>query len=341
MENSHIKINHNEKIFIAGGSGMVGSAVNRALQKKGYGCTSNSEIIYAPSRKELDLTDHKAVNDWFEKFKPTVVIIAAAKVGGILANNKYPYDFLLDNLKIQTNLIEISWLKGVKRLLFLGSSCIYPKFAKQPIKEEYLLTDYLEKTNECYAIAKISGLKLCEALNIQHGFDAISLMPTNLYGIGDNYNLNNSHVMPALIRKYAEAKKNNLDYVTCWGSGEPMREFLFVDDLADACIFALENWDPKEPSSPKKSNGENLYWLNVGSNYEISIKDLAKKISKIIGFTGQTNWDRDKPDGTPRKKLDITNLSNIGWNAKTNLDDGINLTYKNFCKIYKSNLLRD
>ncbi len=328
------QIKIDEKILIAGSSGMVGSAINRALLKRGYGNKSTGGEIYTPSRKELDFSNFEKLLDWFYKFQPTVVIIAAAKVGGILANKNNPYDFIFENLKIQINIIEISRICKVKKILFLGSSCIYPKLSKQPIKEEYLLKSALEKTNEFYAIAKIAGLKMCEAINTQYDFDAFSLMPTNLYGPRDNYNLENSHVLPALIRKFDEAKRNNLYQVKCWGSGKPLREFLYVDDLADACIFVLEKINQRE----KKLENN---WLNVGSEFEISIKNLAIKISKIIGFNGEIIWDLSKPDGTPRKKLDTSILENMGWKAKTNLNDGIAITYKNYLNELEKNSLRD
>ena len=312
---------------------MVGSAINRALLKKGYGNKSNGGDIFTPSRKELDFSNYEKLLNWFNKFQPSVVIIAAAKVGGILANKNNPYDFIFENLKIQINIIEICRICKIKKIIFLGSSCIYPKLSDQPIKEEYLLKSPLEKTNEFYAIAKIAGLKMCEALNVQHDFDAFSLMPTNLYGPRDNYNLENSHVLPALIRKFDEAKRNNLNQVKCWGSGKPLREFLYVDDLADACIFVLENINQRE-----KIFANN--WLNVGSEFEISIKDLAIKISKIIGFNGEIIWDLSKPDGTPRKKLDTSILENMGWKAKTNLNDGIAITYKNYLNELENNSLR-
>ncbi len=312
---------------------MVGSAINRAFLKKGYGNKSTGGDIYIPSRKELDFSNFEKLLEWFHEFKPTVVIIAAAKVGGILANKNNPYDFIFKNLNIQTNIIETCRICKIKKILFLGSSCIYPKLSKQPIKEEYLLKSPLEDTNQFYAIAKIAGLKMCEALNSQYDFDTFSLMPTNLYGPKDNYNLENSHVLPALIRKFDEAKKNNLNQVICWGSGKPLREFLYVDDLADACIFALENINQRE----KKLENN---WLNVGSEFEISIKNLAIKISKIIGFSGEIKWDLTKPDGTPRKKLDTSRLENMGWKAKTNLDDGILNTYKNYLYELEKNSLK-
>ena len=264
-------INKEEKIFIAGSSGMVGSAIKRSLVGKGYGDENQGGSILCPTRKNLDLEDSLEVENWFKIHKPTVVIIAAAKVGGIYANSSMPYEFLINNLKIQTNLIEQSFLNNVKRLLFLGSSCIYPKLSKQPILEEYLLSDYLEKTNETYALAKITGIKLCQSLRKQYGFDAISLMPSNLYGPGDNYHHLDSHVLPALIKKILDAKLTGKNDIVCWGTGKPLREFLYVDDLADACIFALEKWDPNSNDAPKDINGEILYWLNVGSKFEISM----------------------------------------------------------------------
>ena len=327
--------NQGKIIMIAGVRGMVGSAIYRAFLNKdsSYNNESNSYLI--PSRKDLDLTVYNQVEDWFKENKPNIVIIAAAVVGGIYANKKYPTQFILENLKIQNNLIEISRKYGVEKLLFLGSSCIYPKYASQPITEEALLSGGLEPTNEFYAIAKIAGIKLCEALNIQYGFKSISLMPTNLYGPGDNYHSMNSHVMPALIKKIIDAKYKNVKSISCWGTGKPLREFLYVDDLAEACLFALDNWDPYENDSPKDMQGNPLFILNVGSEYEISIKDLAHKIAEIVGYDGNIFWDNEKPDGTPRKKLDTSRMSNLGWKAKTDLDTGIKLTlnaYKNELK---------
>ena len=318
-----------DKIFIAGGSGMVGSAIKRLMIKKGYGNKKYGGKLLTPSSKELDLLNYSSVKEWFGIHKPDIVIIAAAKVGGILANNNYPSDFLLQNLKIQSNLIELSFLNKVKRLLFLGSSCIYPKFSKQPIKEESLLTGELEKTNEWYAIAKITGLKLCEALKIEKGFDAISLMPTNLYGQNDNYSLDNSHVMAAFIRKFHEAKINNLQTVTCWGSGSPLREFMHVDDLADAIIFALEFWKPAQNKSLETKN-KNIFYLNVGTGEDISIKSLAEKISKKFNYKGKIIWDNLKPDGTPKKQLNIERIKNLGWSPKIGLDYGIEKTISSF-----------
>lgn len=323
-------ISHNETIFVAGGSGMVGSSLCRNLYKSGYGNKDLKGKIYSPSRNELDLLNYSDVEKWFDKNKPTVVIIAAARVGGIRANSSYPTEFILENLKIQSNLIEIAWKYNVKRLLFLGSSCIYPKFAKQPIKEEYLLSSDLEPTNEWYAIAKIAGIKLCQALRIQYGFDAISLMPTNIYGPGDNYKLYDSHVLPALIKKFDDAIKGSQDNVYCWGSGKPYREFLHVDDLAKACIFALENWNPSAANAPVDNKNKPLTYLNVGSGTEISIKDLAELVADESGFKGEIKWDSSKPDGTPRKLLDITKIKSIGWEPSINLRQGIKDTIITF-----------
>ena len=327
------KISLNEKIFVAGAKGMVGKSICRALLKKGYGKANEGELLI-PSREELDLLDVNAVKKWFKINKPTVVIIAAAKVGGILANSKYPTQFLLDNLKIQNNLIENSWQTDVKRLAFLGSSCIYPRFAHQPIKEESLLNGKLEETNQWYAVAKISGIKLCEALRKQYNFDAISLMPTNLYGPGDNYHPQNSHVMAAFIKRFYEASLKSLPSVTCWGTGKPQREFLYVDDLGDAIVFALENWDPSSSDAPKDENNNNLTILNVGTGKDITIKELAYKISNLVNYKGKIIWDKSKPDGTPRKLLNISKIQDLGWEPKTSLDDGIKKSIEKFRKDY-------
>lgn len=297
-----------DRIYVAGHRGMAGRAICRAFKRSGY-----HQIITA-SRSELDLLDGGAVEAWFAKHQPTIVVLSAAKVGGILANSTYPADFLLENLKIQTNVIETAWHSGVRRLLFLGSSCIYPKFAEQPIKEEALLTGPLEPTNEWYAIAKIAGIKLCEALRAQHGFDAISLMPTNLYGPGDNYHPTNSHVLPGLIRRFQEAVDMKADVVTCWGTGTPLREFLHVDDLGNACVFALEHWYP--------GFGE-LGYLNVGTGVDLCIRDLAEAVSKATGFSGSIQWDTTKPDGTPKKQLDVSRLASLGWHASIPLAEGL------------------
>ena len=326
-------INKNDLIYVAGHNGMVGKAITRFLKNNSY------KNLLLPNRKDLDLLNTIEVENWFYKNKPEVVILAAAKVGGIEANNNYPADFILENIKIQTNIIENSWKIGVKKFLFLGSSCIYPKLAKQPLKEEYLLTGQLEPTNEPYAIAKIAGIKLCSALKKQYGFDAISLMPTNLYGPGDNYNLNNSHVMPALIRKFYDAKLNKKSEVICWGTGAPKREFLYVDDLAEAAIFILENISSE--SNPNNKFSLNLDSLiNVGTGLDISIKDLAEMIAKELNYKGNIKWETNKPDGTPRKLLDVSQLKKLGWQAKTSLEKGIKLTIKNFEKEFKNKSIR-
>lgn len=325
-------ISKSERFFIAGSRGMVGQAIIKALRISGYGEKEHGGIFLTPSREELNLLNTEDVEKWFLINKPTVVVLAAAKVGGIQANNSMPADFILENLKIQNNVIENSWKTNVKRFLFLGSSCIYPKSAKQPIKEEYLLNSKLEKTNEFYAIAKICGIKLCESLRKQYNFDAISLMPTNLYGPNDNYDLNNSHVMPALIKKFLKAKKNNYKSVTCWGSGSPLREFMYVDDLAEASIYCLENWDLNSENAPKDKEGNPLTLLNVGTGKDISIKELALKIASITGFKGDIIWDKSKPDGTKRKLLNINRIRNLGWEAKIDLDEGINRTINDIKK---------
>jgi len=320
------KINLNDKIFIAGGKGMVGSAIIRGLKKHGYGNIKNGGQILAPSSTELNLLDSQAVKEWFKKNKPSVTILAAGKVGGIIANSSLPTDFILNNLKIQNNVMEYSWLYGVKRLLFLGSSCIYPKNSQQPIIEEYLLKGELEKTNEWYAIAKIAGIKLSQALRQQHNFDSISLMPTNLYGPNDNYHPINSHVIASFIKKFKDAAKANSSSVTCWGTGKPLREFLHVDDLASAAIFCLENWDPDSIDSPRDSEGNILNYLNVGTGKDISIKNLAELIAKLTKYKGLINWDLSKPDGTPRKLLNVERIKKLGWEPTINLKEGIERT---------------
>ena len=323
-----------DRIFVAGHRGMAGSAICRALERAGY-----SQILTA-TRQELDLLDGQAVERWFGEHKPTVVVLAAAKVGGIHANNTYPADFLLDNLRIQTNVIETAWRSGVRRLLFLGSSCIYPKFAEQPIREEALLTGPLEPTNEWYAIAKISGIKLCQALRLQHGFDAISLMPTNLYGPGDNYHPTNSHVLPALIRRFHEAAERGDASVTCWGTGTPLREFLHVDDLGEACVFALEHWDPDGADAPRDSTGEPLTFLNVGSGVDLSIQELAEAVATATDYLGAIHWDSSKPDGTPKKQLDVSRLATLGWKARIPLADGLKITVALFREQLQQQLVR-
>ena len=301
----------NSKIYVAGHNGMVGSAILRALKKQGY------TNIITRTHKELDLCRQDMVEKFFEEEKPEYVFLAAAKVGGIVANKEALADFMYDNMILEMNVIHSSFKNNCKKLEFLGSSCIYPKMAHQPIKEEYLLTGELEKTNEAYALAKISGLKYCEYLNIQYGTDYISVMPTNLYGPNDNYHPTHSHVLPALIRRFHEAKENNLPYVTCWGDGTPLREFLYVDDLADLCVFLMNNYSGNET-------------VNAGTGKEISIKDLTQLVAKVVGYEGEIRWDTTKPNGTPRKLLDVSKTKELGWNYKTELEDGIRLAYNDF-----------
>ena len=310
-----------DRIYVAGHRGMAGSAICRALLRSGYGDPGQGGALLSATREELDLLDPSAVAAWFAINKPTIVVLAAAKVGGIAANSAYPADFLLENLKIQTHVIESAWRSGVRRLLFLGSSCIYPKLAEQPIREEALLSGALEPTNEWYAIAKISGIKLCEALRAQHGFDAISLMPTNLYGPGDNYHPTNSHVLPALIRRFHEAAEANSPSVTCWGTGKPLREFLHGDDLGEACLFALEHWQP---------GSDQLQFLNVGTGIDLSIRELAEAVAAATGFQGEICWDASKPDGTPKKQLDVSRLAALGWRARIPLSEGLASTVAEF-----------
>uniref|UniRef100_UPI0040565CCD GDP-L-fucose synthase n=1 Tax=Candidatus Electronema sp. TaxID=2698783 RepID=UPI0040565CCD len=298
-------------IYIAGHRGLVGSAICRALAQAG--CAN----LLTRTHAELDLTDQAAVRRFFAEARPDFVFLAAAKVGGIHANNSSPADFIRDNLLIQTNIIDAAWRSGVKKLLFLGSSCIYPKFAPQPMREEHLLTGPLEPTNEWYAIAKIAGIKMCQAYRKQHGFDAISLMPTNLYGPGDNFDLHSSHVLPALIRKFHEAKLNQLPEVEIWGSGRPKREFLHVDDLASACLFLMDKYSSAEI-------------INIGSGQEVTIAELASLVKEIVGFAGGLRYDTAMPDGTPRKLLDVSKLSALGWQSSISLRDGIAATYQWF-----------
>lgn len=322
-------ITPSDRIAIFGARGMAGSAISRSLTRAGY------QQQLTPSRAQLDLLDQQAVNNWFATHQPTVVALAAATVGGIQANSNYPAEFLLNNLKIQAHVIESAWQSGVRRLLFLGSSCIYPKFAEQPIKEESLLTGPLESTNEWYAIAKIAGIKSCEALRIQYGFDAISLMPTNLYGPGDNYHPTKSHVLPALIRRFVEATELKKPSVECWGSGNPLREFLHSDDLGDACVFALEKWSALSSDAPVDDQGNTLSFLNVGTGLDLTIKELAEAVAKTVGFTGSIVWDSSKPDGTPKKQLDVSRLTRMGWRARIALSDGL----KSTVAIYRDQLL--
>lgn len=302
-------MNKEAKIYVAGHRGMVGSALVRKLQAEGF------KNIITRTSKELNLTQQQQVSDFFAAEKPEYVILAAAKVGGILANNTYRGQFIYENLMIQNNVIHQSYVNGVKKLLFLGSSCIYPKMAPQPLKEDYLLTGTLEATNEPYAIAKIAGIKMCEAYRSQYGCNYISAMPTNLYGPNDNYDLNNSHVLPALIRKFHTAKVNGAASVEIWGSGTPRREFLHVDDLADACYYLLQNY-----------NGEQL--VNVGSGVDVTILELAQLVKEIVGFNGEIKMDASKPDGTPRKLMDVTKLEQVGWKYKISLKEGITSVYK-------------
>lgn len=304
-------MNLDAKIFVAGKTGMVGSAIIRNLQKQGF------KNIIAPSSSELDLTRLEKVESFFSEYRPDYVFLAAAKVGGIYANNQYPADFIYSNLCIQNNVIHSAYKFSVKKLLFLGSSCIYPKHTQQPIKEEYLLTGPLEPTNEAYAIAKIAGIKMCYYYSQQYGVNFISAMPTNLYGPGDNYNLMNAHVLPALIRKFHEAKMNNNKEVVIWGTGKPLREFMHVDDLADACIFLMQNYSDR-------------MHINIGSGSEVSIADLALLIKKIVQFEGDLKLDSTKPDGTPRKLMDSSRLTDLGWKSKISLESGVMDTYREF-----------
>ena len=301
----------NDKIYVAGHRGMVGSAIVRRLEAEGY------NNIVTRTHKELDLCRQERVEAFFEEEKPDYVFLAAAKVGGIIANSSALADFMYENMTMEMNVIHSAWKSGCKKLEFLGSSCIYPKFAPQPMSEAVLLTGSLEETNEAYALAKISGLKYCEYLNRQYGADYISAMPTNLYGPNDNYNLTNSHVLPALIRRFHEAKEAGFAEVTCWGTGNPLREFLYVDDLADACVFLMNNYSGNQT-------------VNVGTGKEITIKGLTELVSEIVGYKGSIIWDREKPDGPPRKLLDVSKLEKLGWRYKTELRDGIRLAYEDF-----------
>ena len=300
------------KIYVAGHRGLVGSALKRKLESKGY-----TNLLFR-THKELDLTNQQEVNEFFEHEKPEYVFLAAAKVGGILANRTYPAEFIYENLMIESNIIHAAYKYGVKKLLFLGSSCIYPKLASQPLKEEYLLTGSLEETNEAYAIAKIAGIRLCKHYNHQYGTNFISVMPTNLYGPNDNFDLETSHVMPALIRKFHEAKVNNEPEVVVWGTGKPLREFMHVDDMADACVFLMENYDFSEA-------GE---FVNIGAGKDITISELVELIKEVVGFEGKIKYNTSKPDGTPRKLMDVSRLNGLGWKARISLKDGIKETYE-------------
>ena len=309
----------NIKIYIAGHRGLVGSAIKREFERKGY-----TNLVYR-THSELDLTDSKAVAEFFEQEKPDWVVQAAAKVGGILGNNTYPVEFLLENLKIQNNIIENSYKSGVRKLMFLGSSCIYPKNTPQPMKEEYLLSDYLEKTNEGYALAKICGIKLCNNYNREYGTNFMSCMPCNMYGTGDNYHPQNAHVIPMLIRRFHEAKVNGLKEVEVWGTGTPRREFLFSDDLANAIVFLMENKDAKDV-------GE---FINIGSGYDMTISEIVELIKETVGFDGKLVYDKTKPDGTMLKLMDVSKMKALGWEAKTKLKDGLKIAYNDFLSRYE------
>ncbi len=300
------------RIYVAGHRGLVGSAIVRRLLADGF------ENLVLRTSSELDVRDQAAVADFFHKEKPEYVFLAAAKVGGIVANNSFPAEFIYDNLMIQTNVIHHAWLNGVKKLLFLGSTCIYPKLAPQPIKEEYLLTGPLEPTNEPYAIAKIAGIKMCQSYNRQYGTRFISAMPTNLYGPHDNFDLETSHVLPALIRKFHEAKISQAETVTIWGTGSPTREFIHVDDVADASLFLMKTYEASDV-------------VNIGSGEEVTIRELALRIKEIVGFAGELSFDSTKPDGTPRKLSDVSRIHALGWKHKINLEEGLRLTYKWYC----------
>ncbi|AIW87968.1 GDP-L-fucose synthase [Bacillus mycoides] len=304
------------KIYIAGHRGLVGSAILRKLEEQGY------TNLVCKTSKELDLRDPRQVEEFFQTEKIDYVFLAAAKVGGIVANNQYPADFIRDNLMIQTNVIDSAYRSGVEKLLFLGSTCIYPKLAPQPLKEEYLLTGELEPTNEPYALAKIAGIKMCESYNRQYGTKYISAMPTNLYGQNDNFDLHTSHVLPALIRKFHEAKENNAEFVEVWGTGTPLREFLYSDDLADACVYLMNNYEGNEI-------------VNIGVGEDLSIKELAGKVKATVGFTGELRFDTSKPDGTPRKLVDVTKINSLGWKATTSLDEGLKKAYDWFLQTEK------
>ncbi|MFJ8259757.1 GDP-L-fucose synthase family protein [Peribacillus asahii] len=304
-------MNKNSKIYVAGHRGLVGSAILRNLQTEGY-----NDLVFRTS-KELDLREKNQVNAFFEEEKPEYIFFAAAKVGGIVANNEYPADFIRDNLLIQTNVIDAAYEYGASKLLFLGSTCIYPKLASQPLKEEYLLSGELEPTNEPYAIAKIAGIKMCQAYNRQYGTNFISVMPTNLYGPQDNFDLHTSHVLPALIRKFHEAKETQSPYVEIWGTGTPLREFLYSEDLADACVHLMKNYSGNEI-------------INIGVGQDLTIKELAGKIKTVVGYNGEIKFDTTKPDGTPRKLVDVTKLNSLGWKATTSIDEGLKKVYQWF-----------
>ncbi len=308
----------NSKIYVAGHRGMVGSAIVRELHRQGY------ENIITRTHAELDLTDQRAVDEFFAAERPEYVFLAAAKVGGIVANSSALADFMYVNMMLEMNVIHAAWQNGCKKLEFLGSSCIYPRLAPQPMPESCLLTSSLEETNEAYALAKISGLKYCEYLNRQYGTDYISVMPTNLYGPNDNYHPTHSHVLPALIRRFHEAKEQGLEEVTCWGDGSPLREFLYVDDLANLCVFLMNNYSGNET-------------VNAGTGKELTIKELTEKVAKVVGYTGRILWDTSKPNGTPRKLLDVSKAARLGWTYTTELDEGIRLAYEDFLALGEEN----
>jgi len=312
------------KIYVSGHRGLVGSALVRKLQSEGY------ENLVLRTHAELDLLDQKAVTSFFAKEKPDYVFLSAAKVGGILANNNFPAQFIYENLQIQNNIIHCSYLSGVKKLLFLGSSCIYPKLCPQPMKEEYLLTGPLEYTNEPYALAKIAGIKMCQSYNRQYGTNFIAVMPTNLYGTGDNFDLNNSHVLPALIRKFHEAKTRGESSVVAWGTGSPRREFLHVDDMADGCLFLMNNFNP---TAEQNKNGE--IFVNLGAGKDVTIRELTEMVRSVIGFDGEIVWDGTKPDGTPQKLLDMSKMHDMGWVDKISLENGL----KSTCSWYVDNIV--
>jgi GDP-L-fucose synthase len=311
-------MNKNSKIYIAGHTGLAGSAILRCLQSKGY----NNLVLR--THQELDLEIQKDVNDFFERERPEYVFLAAAKVGGIYANNTYPAEFIYTNLMIQTNVLHSAYLHGAKKLLFLGSSCIYPKFAPQPMKEEYLLTGELEPTNEPYAVAKIAGIKLCQSYNRQYGTNFISVMPTNLYGPNDNYDPMNSHVIPGLIRRLHEAKTEGRPFVEAWGTGDPRREFMYSEDMADACVFLMETVDALQLTPHA--------FINIGTGQDITIRELTKIVAEVVGYRGEIRWDATKPDGMPKKLLDVSMLEGLGWRYKTSLKEGLHQTYQDFLK---------
>ncbi len=316
-----MSMSKDSKIYVAGHRGLVGSALIRALEGAGY------TNIITRTHEELDLTRQADVEQFFASEKPEYVFLAAAKVGGILANNTYPAEFIYENLVIETNVVENAKKNSVKKLLFLGSSCIYPKFAEQPMKEEYLLTGKIEPTNEPYALAKIAGIKLCQSYNRQYGTNFIAVMPTNLYGPNDNFDLTSSHVLPALIRRFHEAKISGAKEVTAWGTGSPKREFLHVDDMASACLYAMNNFNPT-----KEENEKGEMFLNVGTGSDISIKELTEMVKDVVGFEGEVVWDTTKPDGAPRKLLDVSKMETLGWKSKIELTDGVKTTYQWFLK---------